>query len=73
MGLQTKTADKNQYTYGGITRTDTNKKQISLVFSGHENADGYKTIRKVLKKLNIKASFFFTGDFYRKGRFKSII
>ena len=72
-GVQTKTADKNQYTYGGITRTDTNKKQISLVFSGHENADGYKTIRKVLKKLNIKASFFFTGDFYRKGRFKSII
>jgi endoglucanase len=72
-GVQEKTADKNEYTCGGITRTDISKKQISLVFSGHENAEGYKTIHKVLKKLNIKASFFFTGDFYRKGKFKSII
>ena len=72
-GVPEKVADNNQYSYGGITRTDIGKKQISLVFSGNEFADGYKIIRKTLKKLNIKASFFFTGDFYIQGKFKSII
>jgi peptidoglycan/xylan/chitin deacetylase (PgdA/CDA1 family) len=72
-GVPEKTSDHNEYTCGGITRTDNKKKQISLVFSGHEYADGYKIIRKTLQKLNIKASFFFTGDFYRKGKFRSII
>jgi len=72
-GVQGKTTDNNQYTAGGITRTNVTKKQISLVFSGHEYADGYKIIRKTLKKLNVKASFFFTGDFYRTGKFKSVI
>ncbi|MEI8085057.1 MAG: glycoside hydrolase family 9 protein [Paludibacter sp.] len=72
-GVPNKTIDYNEYTKGGITRTDINKKQITLVFSGHEYADGYKTIRKVLNKLNIKASFFFTGDFYRNTKFKSVI
>jgi peptidoglycan/xylan/chitin deacetylase (PgdA/CDA1 family) len=72
-GVHAKTADNNTYTRGGIVRTDNVKKQISLLFCGHEFADGYKTIRKTLKKLNIKASFFFTGDFYRNRKFKSII
>ncbi|MFT3753168.1 MAG: glycoside hydrolase family 9 protein [Paludibacter sp.] len=72
-GVPAKTSDKNQYAYGGITRTDVSKKQISLVFCSNEFADGYKTIRKTLKKLNIKASFFFTGNFYRNGKFKRVI
>lgn len=72
-GVNDKTADRNEYTAGGITRTDTTKKQISIVFSGHEFADGYKTIRKTLKKLNVKAAFFFTGDFYRNRRFSKVI
>lgn len=72
-GVADKTSDKNEYAFGGITRTDKSKKQICLVFSGHEYADGYKTISKTLKKLNIKASFFFTGDFYRNRRFSKII
>ncbi len=72
-GVSAKTADNNTYSRGGIIRTNNVKKQISLLFCGHEFADGYKTIRKTLKKLNIKASFFFTGDFYRNRKFKSII
>ncbi|HET7733414.1 MAG TPA: glycoside hydrolase family 9 protein, partial [Paludibacter sp.] len=72
-GVTDKTADNNQYTCGGITRTDVSQKQISLAFCGNEFADGYKTIRKTLKKLNIKAAFFFTGDFYRNRKFKSVI
>lgn len=35
---------------GGIVRGDASKKQLSLVFTGHEYADGANTIRKVLKK-----------------------
>ncbi|MDP4239515.1 MAG: glycoside hydrolase family 9 protein [Bacteroidota bacterium] len=72
-GVRDKTTDNNQYTCGGITRTDSNKKQICLVFTGHEFADGYKITRKTLKKLNIRASFFFTGDFYRNSKNKRII
>ncbi len=51
---------------GGIVRGDTSSKQLSLVFTGHEYADGANVIREVLKKNNIKGSFFLTGDFYRK-------
>ncbi len=72
-GVPAKTVDKNQYSLGAITSTDSTKKQISLVFAEHQFTDGYKTIRSALKKLNIKASFFFTGDFYRSGKNKPII
>lgn len=51
---------------GGIIRGDASKKQVSLIFTGHEYADGADVIREVLKKNNIKGTFFLTGDFYRK-------
>ena len=72
-GVPNKITDKNQYTYGAITSTDSTKKQLCLVFAEHQFSDGYNVIRKALKKLNIKASFFFTGDFYRAAKNKPII
>jgi len=72
-GVPGKLIDKNEYEFGAVTRTDTTKKQISLVFAGHQFNDGHKIIRNTLKKLNIKASFFFTGDFYRSAKNKPII
>lgn len=36
------------------------------MFTGHEFADGAATIKNTLHKSKIKASFFLTGDFYRK-------
>lgn len=51
--------------HGGIIRTDTTRKTIHLIFSGHEFADGADTIIKTLDKYKVKASFFFTGDFVR--------
>ncbi|OFX73616.1 MAG: cellulase [Bacteroidetes bacterium GWC1_47_7] len=51
---------------GGIVRGDASTKQLSLVFTGHEYADGANVIREVLKKHHIKGTFFLTGDFYRK-------
>ncbi|MBP6687103.1 MAG: polysaccharide deacetylase family protein [Lacibacter sp.] len=54
-------------------RGDTTKKELALVFTGHEFADGGTTILQTLKQQNIKASFFFTGDFYRNKNFQSLI
>ena len=44
-----------------------------MVSTGDGFADGGKYIAKVLKKENIHASFFLTGNFYRNKKFKKII
>jgi peptidoglycan/xylan/chitin deacetylase (PgdA/CDA1 family) len=51
--------------FGAVTKMDTTRKEIYLVFTGHEFVDSGKMIRKTLRKYSIKASFFFTGDLYR--------
>jgi peptidoglycan/xylan/chitin deacetylase (PgdA/CDA1 family) len=56
---------KCEIVFGGITRMDSTRKEIYLAFTGHEFADGGEVICETLKKHGIKASFFFTGDFYR--------
>ena len=58
---------------GGIIRTDRTTREIHLVLTGHEFADGGEIILGVLKKHGIKASFFFTGDFYRNTQFSTLI
>ncbi|WP_321335473.1 glycoside hydrolase family 9 protein [uncultured Bacteroides sp.] len=62
-GIQS--TDRNIYSNGGIIRTDPSKKQITLVFTAADKADGAETIIKTLKKHRIKGAFFFTGDFYK--------
>ena len=42
-----------------------------MVFTGHEFAEGGEFIANTLQEQKIKASFFFTGDFYRNKNFKS--
>lgn len=44
-----------------------------MVFTGDEFADGGNSIAETLKKENVKASFFLTGNFYRNPTFKKII
>jgi len=56
---------RNTVIRGGIVRTDSTRKVIQLVFTGHAYADGGKYILKALRKNRIKASFFVTGDFLR--------
>jgi endoglucanase len=73
LSSQVMTNDASQVVAGGIIRTDSTKKEIHLVFTGHEFADGGTIIRGVLKSHRIKASFFFTGDFYRDERFSGLI
>lgn len=57
---------KYQIDQGGIIRGDKTIRSLALIFTGGDFSDGGQHIRNVLKKKNIKAGFFFTGDFYRK-------
>jgi peptidoglycan/xylan/chitin deacetylase (PgdA/CDA1 family) len=52
---------------------DSSKKKIYLVFSAHEFGEGGSKIASTLHKLNAKASFFFTGDFYRDKQYHKLI
>jgi len=58
---------------GAIVRGDTNTKDIALVFTGDEFGDGGEVISKTLKDHKIKASFFLTGNFYRKTEYAAVI
>jgi peptidoglycan/xylan/chitin deacetylase (PgdA/CDA1 family) len=61
------------YSHGAIIRGDSNLKKIALVFTGDEFAEGGNFIAQTLQQQKIKASFFFTGRFYRNQSFKNII
>lgn len=52
--------------HGGIIRGDILSKEIALVFTGHDFADGGFDIAKILKDKKVHGSFFLTGFFYRE-------
>ncbi len=60
-------------TNGAHVRGDTTKKNIALVFTGHEFAEGRDFVAEVLDEEKVKASFFFTGDYYRNPAHKKSI
>ncbi len=72
---QSESNHKNNFTYshGAIVRGDSTKKEIALVFTADEFGDGLPSIIKTLKIENVKASFFFTGRFYRNKKFQPYI
>jgi len=51
---------------GSIIKFNTDKKEIYLTFDGGSYAQRYKVILDVLRKNNIKTSFFLTGEFMRR-------
>lgn len=59
--------------FGAVVRGDTCKKQIALVLTGDEFADGGDVVLRTLASQKIKASFFLTGRFYRNKKFQSLI
>src|SRR6185369_9474994 len=65
--------NKFSYGHGGIIRGDSTKKQIALVFTGDEFADGGDLIAKTLSSKKINASFFLTGNFYNNSSNEKII
>src|SRR5690554_7599833 len=58
---------------GAIIRMDTSQAAIYLIFSGHDHNEGREKVLNTLTDRNIQASFFFTGDFYRKPDNKEFI
>lgn len=66
-------AGKRQYDHGGIIRGDSARKELALVFTGDEFADGGPVIRATLRQQQIPASFFFTGRFYRNPATQKLI
>ncbi len=64
---------KLSYDHGAIIRGDSSQKKIALVFTGDEFADGGNFIAATLKKEKIKASFFFTGRFYRNQNYQKLV
>lgn len=69
----TAAAENFRYDHAAVVRGDTTKKEIALVFTGHEFADGGTAVLQTLQQQHIKASFFFTGDFYRNKQFAPLI
>jgi peptidoglycan/xylan/chitin deacetylase (PgdA/CDA1 family) len=53
------------YDHGAITRGDATQKKLALVFTGDEYNSDMPTIERALRIKKVKASFFFTGRFYR--------
>jgi len=48
-------------------------RQLGLVFTGHEFAEGAGTILDALARHDAKASFFLTGDFLRNAELAPLI
>lgn len=65
-GLFEQASFKKKVVAGGIVQGDVSKRRLSLVFTGHEFADGATTILNTLEENGVKGTFFLTGDFYRK-------
>lgn len=65
--------DNFRYDHGAIIRGDSTRKQIALVFTGDEFADGGWYIPEVLKRDDVQASFFLTGNFYKNPAFRNMI
>ena len=54
-----------EYAEGAIIRGPVARRQLALVFTGHEFAEGAETILDALARRRLRASFFLTGTFLR--------
>ncbi|MBW8685325.1 glycoside hydrolase family 9 protein [Chitinophaga rhizophila] len=60
-------------TSGGITRMDSSRREIALVFTADEFGEGLSSIHKVLQQEQVKGSFFLTGNCYRNTDLQPVI
>ena len=58
---------------GAIVQMDTTKPEIYLIFTGHDHNEGRLHVLRSLTDKDVKASFFFTGDFYRNEENRAFI
>jgi peptidoglycan/xylan/chitin deacetylase (PgdA/CDA1 family) len=65
LGLLAQAPVQVERSEGGIVRGPIDRRQMALVFTGHEFAEGADTILDVLARRRLHASFFLTGVFLR--------
>ncbi|MEN8115496.1 MAG: glycoside hydrolase family 9 protein, partial [Bacteroidota bacterium] len=58
---------------GAIIRINPEEKNVYLIFSADEYSEGAAHILKTLRKKEVKASFFLTGNYYRNPDFAKYI
>ena len=58
---------------GAVVRGDSTRKELALVFTADETGEGLPVILQTLKAEKVKASFFFTGRFYRNASFQPAV
>lgn len=68
-----KTPDHATAEMRALVRGDSTKKDIAIVFTADEYAEGLPAIQKTLQEQQIKASFFFTGRLYRNKQYQPLI
>lgn len=72
--LDVQDREKNfTYDRGGIVRGNRAQKDLALVFTGDSFAEGGEHIRQALARHQVRGSFFFTGNFYRRADFRQLI
>lgn len=59
--------------HGAVVRGDSTKKEVALVFTADEFGEGLPVIIRKLQTKNIKASFCFTGRFYRNEKYQKAV
>ncbi|HMZ52519.1 MAG TPA: polysaccharide deacetylase family protein [Candidatus Sumerlaeota bacterium] len=52
-----------EFSYGGVIRAPRDKKEMALIFTGGDFAEGANHVAEVLAEEKVPGSFFFTGDF----------
>jgi endoglucanase len=65
--------DPFAYQDGAVVRGSRFTRQLALVFTGHEFAEGTEAILEALTLHDAKASFFLTGDFLRNTEFAPLV
>ena len=65
--------DSFMYQDGAVVRGSTSTRQLAIVFTGHEFAEGAVAILEALAQRDAKVSFFLTGDFLRNPQFAPLI
>ncbi len=71
--LVTQPANEPHRVEGGIVRGPSATKQLALVFTGHEFAEGATPILDALASRKQQASFFLTGVFLRNPNYQAIV
>lgn len=67
------TGELQRESNGAIVRGDVTTKRLALVFTGGEHGESTEAILDELKRRQLKASFFLTGDYLRSAALRPLV